>query len=67
MPLIYTTKGEIDRSLLTEEVEFKVNEREYVIRRRLYLQGELVREDAHVTIKPEAVTVEAAAIAAALT
>lgn len=66
MGLIYTTKGEIERSLLTEEVEFKANDQEYVVKRRLYLQGELVREDAHVIKKPEAMTVEAAAVAAAL-
>ena len=66
MALIYTTKGEIERSQLTEEVEFRVNGREYVIKRRLYLGDELVREDAHVVLKPEAMTVEAAAIAAAL-
>jgi hypothetical protein len=66
MALIYTTKGEIDRALLTEEVEFRVNAREYVIRRRLYLGSEMVREDAHVVIKPEAMTVEAAAVAAAI-
>lgn len=64
--LIYTTKGMIERASLSEEVEFRTNAREYTIRRRLYLDGELVREDAHVVLKPEAMTVEAAAIAAAL-
>jgi hypothetical protein len=63
---IFTTKGMLDRSSLTEEVEFRANEREYVIRRRLYLGGEVVREDAHVVLKPEAMTVEAAAVAAAI-
>lgn len=66
MPEIYTTKGMLDRSLLTEEVELRANDREYVVRRRLYLNGELVREDAHVIVKPEAMTVEAAAVAAAI-
>ena len=51
MALLYTTKGEIDESLLvrTEGVDENDNERAEWVEYRL--DGELVRRDLHLTLK----------------
>ena len=51
MPLITTTKGEMDESFLEKKDGSVDNENEYTTWVEYWLAGELVHRSAHVTLK----------------
>jgi hypothetical protein len=51
MPIIHTTKGDMDESLLEKKTGAVDNSNEYTTWVEYWLDGELVHRSAHVTLK----------------
>ena len=51
MPLITTTKGEMDEALLEKKEGFVENDNEYTTWVEYWLDGEIVHRSVHVTLK----------------
>ncbi|HEV8642157.1 MAG TPA: hypothetical protein VGV13_13740 [Methylomirabilota bacterium] len=51
MPVIHTTKGDLDESLLEKRTGEVDNDNEYTTWVEYWLAGELVHRSAHVTLK----------------
>lgn len=61
MALVFTTKGEMDESLLEKRTGVDDNESEHVEWTEYWLDGELVHRSVHMTLKKFTITGEAVA------
>ena len=56
MGMVYTTKGEMDESLLEKKEGFVDNDHEYTAWVEYWLDGELVHRSVHVQLKKPAIS-----------